>query len=86
MNNAHYRKELVDAIKAQGVARHVENIIAEVRLQLKWHREDLLKKITENRENGVQAFDSETINRMRTAEVDRARRAYGLPAGIPEKP
>jgi hypothetical protein len=57
-----------------------------VRLQLQWHREDLLETIELNRENGVQAFDSETINRMRAAELARARAAYGLPTGVHKVP
>jgi hypothetical protein len=59
-----------------------------VRLQLQWHREDLLETIELNRENGVQAFDSETINRMRAAELARARASYGIPvrcAGVHKK-
>ena len=88
MNRAAYRGQLVNDIKAAGADAYAQRVLDEVRAQLRRHKEDLLEKITQQRENGVQDFDSETISRMRVAELARAKCAYGFTvrnAGVHKK-
>ena len=78
MNRAPKRQWLINAIQKEGVHEHAQHTIDYVILQLQCHQYDLMDRIARNKENGVIDLDSETIKRMRDAELARARQAYGI--------
>ena len=89
MNKQQFRHQMIAAIREEGTSAHIQRKLDVVRLKLRQHRQDLLEIIQRDVSNGVQGFDSETINRMRAGEVARARCAYGLPvrdAGVHKEP